>query len=404
MKKALILAGGIAQAALIQELNSRGYYTILCDMNPNCYAAKFADEFCGISAMDLGALEERARYEQVDMVVTACADQILLAETFLCEKLGLQTYISHETAKLVSDKRYMKDVLVKNGIRTSRYVILGKYDETEIGKLSFPLIVKPVDAYSSRGVSRCNNLEEVKQALPEAIEISKTRTAIVEEFKEGTELTVEAFIKEGKATLLCYGSKEKLKNGKFVSYGSLYPSNITDELKGKILDITQHIADAFHLANSPMLIQFITDGKEAYVLEFCARTGGFIKYEIVKRMSGFDPIKAIVDLHEGIVPSVDNIKPEKNYLISCFLYCSEGILDKYCGFREMHDAGVIDPFWLVRDIGYEFEGIKSNGDRAACYLIQDDTYEGLMEKYQRAKENVKILDKNGRNLIRFDLM
>lgn len=404
MKKALVLAGGIAQAALIQELKTRGYYTILCDMNPYCYAVKYADEFRTISAMDFDALEKEARDQHVDMVVTACADQILLAETYLCEKLGLHSYISYETAKLVSDKQYMKDIFIKNGIMTSRYVILDKYDEGEINKLTFPLIVKPVDAYSSKGVNRCNSLIEVKEHLAEAIEISRTKTAIVEEFKEGTELTVEAFIKDGKATLLCYGSKEKLKNGKFVSYGSLYPSNITDELKEKILNTAQQIADAFHLINSPMLIQFITDGKEAYVLEFCARTGGFIKYEIVKRMSGFDPIKAIVDLHEGKVPSVDNIKPEKNYLISCFLYCSEGTVDQYCGFQEMYDAGVIAPYWLVRDVGYTFEGIKSNGDRAACYLIQDDTYEGLMDKYQRAKESVKILDKNGRNLIRFDLM
>lgn len=404
MKKALVLAGGIAQAALIKELKSRGYFTILCDMNPQCYAAKLADEFCGISAMDFDTLEKKAREQQVDMVITACADQILLAETYLCEKLGLNTYISYETAKLVSDKQYMKDIFIRNEIKTSRYVILDKYDEDEVKKLSFPLIVKPVDAYSSKGVSRCNSMSEVKEHLAEAVEISRTKTAIVEEFIEGTELTVEAFIKDGKATLLCYGSKEKLRNGKFVSYGSLYPSNITDELKSKILNTAQQIADAFHLVNSPMLIQFITDGKEAYVLEFCARTGGFIKYEIVKRMSGFDPIKAVVDLHEGKTPSVDNIKSEKNFLISCFLYCSEGTIDQYYGFQEMFDNGVIAPYWLVREPGYKFEGIKSNGDRAACYLVQDDTYEGLMEKYQKAKSTVKILDKNGRNLIRFDLM
>ena len=404
MRKALVLAGGIAQAALIQELKSRGYYTILCDKNPHCYAAKYADEFCGISAMDFDELEEKARQVQADMVVTACADQILLAETYLCEKLGLKTYISYETAQLVSDKKHMKDIFIKNGIKTSQYVILDSYDEDEVKKLTFPLIVKPVDAYSSRGVNKCSNMDDVRKYLAEAVEISKTKTAIVEEYKEGTELTVEAFIRNGKATLLCYGSKEKLKNGGFVSYGSLYPSNISDELKEKILNTAQQIADAFHLVNSPMLIQFITDGNEAYVLEFCARTGGFIKYEIVKRMSGFDPIKAVVDLHEEKIPSVENIRPDKKYLISSFLYCSEGTVDRYCGFREMHDAGVIDPYWLVRDIGYQFDGIKSNGDRAACYLIQDDTYEGLMEKYQRAKENVKILDKDGRNLIRFDLM
>ena len=45
MKKAVVLAGGIAQVALIEELKSRGYRTLLADMNPNCVAAKYCDEF-----------------------------------------------------------------------------------------------------------------------------------------------------------------------------------------------------------------------------------------------------------------------------------------------------------------------------------------------------------------------
>ena len=84
MKKALVLAGGIAQAALIDELRARGYYTLLADMNPECYAAERADEFCPVSAMDLDALEKLALEQRVDMIVTACADQILLAEAYLC--------------------------------------------------------------------------------------------------------------------------------------------------------------------------------------------------------------------------------------------------------------------------------------------------------------------------------
>ena len=82
MKKALVLAGGIAQAALIEELRCRGYYVLLADMNPNCYAASLADEFHEISAMDLEALETLAREQNVDLVMTACADQILLANGF----------------------------------------------------------------------------------------------------------------------------------------------------------------------------------------------------------------------------------------------------------------------------------------------------------------------------------
>lgn len=404
MKKALVLAGGIAQAALISELKSRGYKTLLADMNADCYAAPYADVFCPVSAMDYEGLLRLAEEQRVDMVITACADQILLAETWLNERLGLTGYISHETAKQVSDKQLMKEVFVRHDIPTSRFVILDAYAPEKISHLRFPVIVKPVDAYSSRGVAKCAGPEEVKPLLEEAIRISRTKTAIVEEYKEGTELTVEFFVLRGKAHLLCYGSKEKLKNGTFVSYGSLYPSNITEALREKIETIGQQIADAFGLVNSPMLVQMITDGTDAFVLEFCARTGGFIKYEIVRKMSGFDPIGAVVDLHEGRLPEIGLLKPEKNYLISCFLYCSSGVLDRYGGFEEAKQAGFLSAYWQVRRPGYEFRSINSNGDRAACFLTQDDTLEGLAERYAKARSMVQVLDSAGSNLIRFDLM
>lgn len=405
MKSALVLAGGISQAALICELKLRGYKTILADMNPNCYAASFADEFQPISAMDYEGLYEYAAREHVDMVITACADQILLAETYVCEKLGLRSYISHETAKKISDKMYMKEIFKKNNIPSSKFVTLDTFDSNLVSSLQFPVIVKPVDTYSARGVRKCNDMEEAERNFNNALKTNrKHKAVIIEEYKEGQELTVEFYVENGKAKLLCCGGKEKLKNGLFASYGSIYPAPISEEVKQKIIEIGQGIAEAFGLINSPMLVQLITDGTDAFVLEFSPRTGGFIKYEIVNRMSGFDPIKTIVDLHEGIVPHFEQIRPEKNYLISCFLYCDKGILNSYSGFDEAKKEGLLTKYWQVRPKGFQFKHIESNGDRAACFITQDDTYEGVIAKYIKAKEMVKVLDQDGNNLIRLDLM
>ena len=298
MKKALVLAGGIAQVALLNELKSRGYFTMLADMNPSCVAAKYADEFYQISAMDIEEIGALVKEKSIDMVLTACADQILVAEVRVCEDLGLKTYIDSNTTDLVSNKHLMKDIFIKNEIPTSKYVVLEDFDERSVSGLNFPVVVKPVDAYSARGVNRCNNLEELKANYTTAISFSRSKKAVVEEFVDGDEITVEAFIREGKAYVLCIGSKQKLSNGKFVLAGSIYPADISAELIEEINITTQKIADAFHLINSPLNINMITDGKHAYVLEFCARTGGFVKYEITRIMSGFDPIKAIVDLRE----------------------------------------------------------------------------------------------------------
>ena len=404
MKKALVLAGGIAQVALIEELKSRGYYTLLADMNPECVAAAVCDLFCPVSAMDVEGIVSLAKEQNVDMVLTACADQIIVAEVEACEALGLKTYLDLETVKLVSDKHYMKDVFLRSGIPTSRYVVLDHFDAEKIAELHYPIVVKPVDAYSARGVRKCNNLDEVREFLPEAIAISRTKTAVVEEFVAGEELTVEAFVCRGKATVLCIGSKNKLNNGRFVLSGSLYPADISAALKEEITQTTQKIAEAFHLDYSPININMITDGKHGYVLEFCARTGGFVKYEITKIMSGFDPIKAIVDMHEGIAPQIGELKAENRYLMTCYLYCSEGTLDRYEGFEEMHRQGIISRYYLVRKPGHRFKGIDSNGDRAAGFFVQDDDYDRLLQKYEMALEHLKVLDKDGNNLVRLDLM
>ncbi len=404
MKKALVLAGGIAQVALIEELKRRGYRTLLADMNPACVAAKACDEFHLISAMDVEGINALVKEQEINLVLTACADQIILAEVEVCEALGLPTYLDLETARLVSDKHYMKDVFMRNGIPTSHYTVLDRYEPEKLEGLRYPLVVKPVDAYSSRGVRKCANPEEVRTYLEEAIQISRSKTAVVEEFVEGEELTVEAFVSRGKAVVLCIGSKHKLKNGRFVAYGSLYPADIPAELEREISETTQKIADAFHLENTPINMQMISDGEHAYALEFCARSGGFVKYEITKIMSGFDPIRAIVDLHEGIVPEVGEVKPETRYLMTCYLYCSQGVMDRYEGFEEMKKQGVISRYYLVREKGHSFKGISSNGDRAAGFFVQDDDYDRLLEKYDTALANLKVLDKDGNNLVRMDLM
>ena len=96
--KALVLCGGLPQVALVKELKSRGIYTILADMNPNVVARQYADEFFPVSVLDVEAVKKLARDEKVDMVLTACADQVLLVQAKVSEDLGLPCYISYKTA------------------------------------------------------------------------------------------------------------------------------------------------------------------------------------------------------------------------------------------------------------------------------------------------------------------
>ena len=321
------------------------------------------------------------------------------------ERLNLPGYIDFETAENVSKKSYMKTIFAQNGIPTSQFVIMDKLDTEKISHLRYPLIVKPVDAYSSRGVTKVTSAENLQEAFDLAIGISRSKNAIVEEFVEGDEVTVDVYVEDGKAQILCFTNLYKIgEDGKFIINRSRIPAKIPFIVIAKIQDAAQKIADAFGLKNTPMLIQLITDGKDIAVVEFCARTGGGIKFLMIKKTSGFDVVKAVVDLTLGNTPHVEEFIPPQNITVNEFLYCNEGTLDHLEGFEELLEEGIIADYKQFKSKGSEFSKINGSGDRVAYFSVEADTYEELKEKHTIANSRIKAISTDGKDLIRHDLV
>lgn len=402
--KALVLAGGFPQIALLKELNSRGFETVLADYYENPVAKPYADKFYQASTLDIEAITEVAKKEQVDFLVTVCTDQALLSVAKVSESLGLPCYIDYQTALNVTNKQYMKKVFNENNVPTSKHVIMAEFDESQISGMEYPLIVKPVDCNSSKGVKKVENVEELKTAVETAVKLSRTDTAIVEEFIDGEELSVDVYIEDGVAHVLSVSSLDKIANNdKFVIFRGRYSSNVVDKVHDLVRGIAQQIADAFELKNSPMLIQMITDGERAFVLEFSARTGGGVKFMLIKKASGFDVVSAVVDLTLGNKPHVDKQKPENKYIVNEFIYCKPGKFDRLENFDELKSQGVISEYSLYKWQGAEFDTIENSGDRVAGFTIQADTMDELKAKHFKAVAELKVIDVNGNDMMRRDL-
>lgn len=405
MKKALVLCGALPQKALIEELKARGIYTILADMNEKVLARASADKFYAVSVFDYEALKAIAIEEKVDYVITVCADQVLEVVAKLAEELGLPWYISYRSAQDVSDKKYMKRIFWENNIPTSRYVDLAEFDMNEIAPLRYPLVVKPTDAYSSKGVRKATNETELRAYFSEAKKISRTSTVIVEEFCTGEEISVDVYVEDGKAHILCVSNSEKISSdNRFVIFRGRYPANVSSEIMAKIATVAQQIANAFDIKNSPMLIQMINDGKSVYVLEFCARTGGNMKYLLIKRSCGFDVIGAVIDLTLGLKPHVEIKAPEAKYIVNDFIYCSEGVFDRLEGFDELMEEGVLTDYRRLRPSGFKTSGATSSSDRVAGFTVTADSLEEFNRKHKIIVDSVKVVDVNGNDIMRHDLL
>ena len=403
--KAFVIAGGVPQVELIKQLKSRGITTILADGSPNAIAVPYADAFYNVNIFDVSSIKEIAEKEKVDFIITVCADQVLLVVAEVSEMLGLPCYINYETAQNVSDKTRMKRIFKELGVPTTDYIELEHLDLKAVSHLKYPLVVKPVDAYSSKGVRKAKDESELKQYFYEAQQISRSGGIIVEEFFEGDEISVDAFVVNGKAKILAVTNSEKIKyEDRFVIFRGKYPVTASEEILGKIEEIAQNIAVGFGLKNSPLLIQLLHNGNDVSVLEFCARTGGNMKWLLIKYSCGVDVISATIDITLGNNPDLELKDMGNNVVVNDFIYCYPGIFDHFEGFAEMEEKGLINEFHPVRKKGTELRGAYSSSDRIAGMNIIANSVDEFNKKEREILNNVRVIDIEGRDIMRKDLL
>lgn len=403
--RALVIPGGVPHIELIKQLKSRGITTILADGNQNAIARPYADIFYNVDILNALGVAEIAKKEKVDFVLTVCADQVLLVVAEVSELLGLPCYIDYETAQNVSDKIRMKRIFKSIGVPTTSYVETKHLDLGEIATLRYPLVVKPTDAYSSKGVRKATNEEELKQYYAEAKKLSRNGSVIVEEFFSGEEISVDAFVTNGKVKILTISNSEKIKDkDRFVIFRGRYPAKVSEILLIKIEEIAQLIADGFGLVNSPLLIQLLISGDDVSVLEFCARTGGNMKWLLIKYSCGVDVIKATIDITLGLEPEIEQIDTGNNIVVNEFVYCYPGVFDHFEGFDEMLKQGFINEFYPIRIKGTKMHDVTSSSDRIAGMNIVAESLSDFNRKHATILENVKVINADGQDIMRRDLL
>ena len=144
MKKAIVLGGTLPHVTLINKLKDRGFYVILIDYLEHPYAASYADEHIKASTLDYDVVTEIAKDEGVELVISTCIDQANVTACYVAEQLGLPHPYSFKTALAVTDKLKMKDIMVENGIPTSRFMRIKQASDIKDSSLQFPFHLQQI--------------------------------------------------------------------------------------------------------------------------------------------------------------------------------------------------------------------------------------------------------------------
>lgn len=405
IKKAFVLAGGNDQIELIKGIKKRfpAAEVILIDMNPNVRAKDFADRMLVISTMDFDGVLDAAKEENIDLIMSACGDQPMRTMAFVSERMGLPCYLTFEQSQNLTNKVLMKRLMIEGGIPTSKYRRFDKETAISTDGLEFPLVIKPADNNGSKGIIKVYSRTQFDAAIAEARKFTLSGDLLVEEFKEGEEYSVEAFLRNGIPHIVFASKNNKVKNrNTFTICSNEYVSRLPEALESRIKEIAVKIGKVFEIDNVPLLIQMIVKDNDVSVIEFSARTGGGSKLFFIREMVGVDIIENLLDITFGVEPDIEAHPSEETAIIK-YVYTRPGLFSAIEGLEPLERSGYISATYQYKPFGARINSSNYSSDRPVGFLVKAKTEEELARKVTYINSHIKVLDEVGNDIMRHDI-
>ena len=306
MKKIVIIGANSFQNRLILKAKELGYETHVFAWQCGDIGEYTADYFYPISIIEKEEILKKCRLINPDAIASIASDLAVLTVNYVARNLGL-TANSEICDRIATNKYEMRRALSEAGIPTPAF-----YKITEEAGLqktldyTHPWIVKPTDRSGSRGVTKVINRNELGQAIASAQEQSFEKSAIVEEFIDGTEYSAECISYKGIHHLLAVTEKFTTGAPHFIETGHLQPA-LTDVVQRENLkEIIFSALDALDIKYGASHSEFkITQDGGIRIIEIGARMGGdCIGSDLVFMSTGNDFVKMVIDVASGQKPEI----------------------------------------------------------------------------------------------------
>lgn len=307
-KRILIFGGGENQLTLIEAARSLGVESVVVDPDASAPGKRIADHFEVVGPMDYDLTRLVARKYKVDGIVTGQMENPLALMARLAEENGY-IFPSPDVILNCRNKYLMKQVFLKNGIPCARGIKIEAGEALTPEKLkdfSFPIIIKPVDSFSSRGVYRINDFNEIAGFEETTKSFSSDKSIIVEELIEGKEYSVESLTYNGYTSVIQFTEKIITSYPYTVEMGHLQPADLSSEDKEAISTLVIKAINALGIENSAAHTELKLTSAGPVIIEIGARLGGdFISSYLTLASTGISMDQGAINIALGFKP--DNV-------------------------------------------------------------------------------------------------
>lgn len=376
MKKIAIIGASYLQVPLIKKAKERGLETHVFAWETGDEGEKEADFFYPISIVEKEEILEKCKEIVIDGICSIGSDLAIITVNYVATSMNLISN-SMECTMKSTNKSIMRKCFEENNDPSPKSIKVEDIHDLENVKLSYPIIVKPVDRSGSRGITKLVDKNGLELAIENAKKQGFEKAALVEEFAEGQEYSVEYISWEGVHKFLAITKKYTTGAPHFIETGHLEPAPMTEELKEQVKSVVEHALDSLEIKYGASHTELKVDEQgRIKLIEIGGRMGGdFIGSHLVELSTGNDFVNLVIDCALGMKPIVKECE-KPNVVAVKFAFD-----DNDCSWIEEFvnaNGNQVQTYNVERKYG---EIVKDSASRWGYCLATFDTLEEVEGKF-----------------------
>ncbi|PID90762.1 MAG: carbamoyl-phosphate-synthetase [Bacteroidetes bacterium] len=393
MKKLLLLGAQDTHLPLIRRAKERGVYVITCDYLPENPGHKLADEAYYDSTTDREAVLRLAERLGVDGIMTFSSDPAAPVAAWVAERLGLPGG-GAEAVRIMSEKDAFRDFLRKHGFRVPRFSSYTSLDglRGDLESLSFPLMVKPVDASGSKGVERVADADALLQCFEGALAYSRSGRVIVEECIDSDypQLHGDGFVLGGELVFLQLGDHHfNPEVNNLVPISSTFPSGQPEEQVKRVEEEIRRFIRLVGYRQGAINVEArVSAGGEVYIIDIGARNGGNFTPQTIEYSTGFDFVDVGLSVALGEPLQIPSAVRRACYSHLVVHAAADGVLDGL-EFSEMLREQIVEWHPCV-EVGASVFAFRRANAAIGVLIVRSDSVRELNGVADGMDEHVRV--------------
>jgi biotin carboxylase len=365
-----VLGASYLQKPLYQKLREMNIFSIglSWDRSEDCVQEGLVDKYYEVSIIEKEKVLKICLDEKIDGIVSIASDVAVPVISYVAEKMNLVGN-SVESSLWATNKIEMRKRFEKFNLPIPKFgEIKSSKDAITFFKTSSQdLIIKPSDRSGSLGVQlvpqKCN-LEELEVWADMAISSSFSKTAIIEEFIKGKEISVEYISFEGKHYFL--NTTDKVTSGPphYVELEQHQPSLIADELLQRVKDLVPKALNSLGITTGASHTELLIDDEnQPWITEIGARMGGdLIGSTLTKLSTGYDFVEGVINSSFG---KFEEPKVSQS-MHSGILFLSKETKEVLKIIQSDDDERIVER----KVMSNELKEVKKSSDRSGYFIYQ----------------------------------